>query len=754
MNNTKLNNIKLIIDKLEILNKQNSKKKLIYLIPKLWLVGLDNNEISKFEINNPFSDKNLNTNIKNKYTSLKIENVINVNPYQYFITILNKILNENDNNNVRVEGIRVYNVFNRYFSAFDHNNDGELKTNINQFDDTIPAKKSKKNNTLKYNEIAFYDIEGNEIVFEYPELNELGTFLKTTCLLYYIKSLNINTLYFLPIFENGDFGKKGNLGSPYAVKNYFNLDKNQIETKLDLEPEIEFSALIEAAKKLGFKVILEFVFRITSLDNDWALENPEWFYWIKANTKMREKDDLSEAKYGSPIYLKRELKEIKEKVENSDFNNSIPPHETYRNLFTPVPKKVARVEGKMLGLYENNKECTIASAFADWPPDDNQPAWKDVAYLRLYEDVKFNYVAYNTIRMYDNALAQEKNEVTPLWNILSSIIPHYIYKYDIDGAMIDMGHALPIKLRNQIIAKARELKSDFMFWEENFGISAKSKEEGYDATLGYFFLDSHINYKIKEIIWKVCNNEFEQNFLLTSENHNTLRSSWRFENEFEYNGKNENNHLYSKLIYTLIQFLPQIKFIYNGFELAESLPTNTGLGFNDEQLEEFAHFDLPLFNAEKLPWDMVNFKSNSEINVDDYNRLNFETYSKLSIYEFIVNVNANLSKFQIELGEIVEHRTLNNYFDYSNSLIYIENIFSTIIENQNKFSKLIFIANFGLEKVVYEFETSKILFVYEDNALSNINVLVGNDNDIINESNDYKISIELNPFEFYVLVVE
>ena len=49
---------------------------------------------------------------------------------------------------------------------------------------------------------------------------------------------------------------------------------------------------------------------------------------------------------------------------------------------------------------------------------------------------------------------------------LSNIIPHYQQQYGIDGARIDMGHALPSELVNRIIANARINDKDFCFIAE------------------------------------------------------------------------------------------------------------------------------------------------------------------------------------------------------------------------------------------------------------------------------------------------
>lgn len=755
-----MENVKKIIEKLNSLNNLYSKKNLIYLIPELWIRNFSPEESTKFTLPNPFLDKNLK--IKNgqngqNQSTLDLSSVVNVNPFLYFKFVLENILFFSGTQK-EYQQHRVYNIFNRLLTAFDHNNSGTLLNSSNFLDKEITREektikgKVKKNTPHNSQYIEFVTPDGGTITYQYAEFNKLGTFLKTTALLFYIKSLDISILHFLPIFENGTFGKKGTLGSPYAVKNFFNFDINQTEKILCLDPETEFLALVECAKKLNFKIVLEFPLRITSLDNDWALENPEWFYWIKANTKYRELGDLSESKYGSPIFLKRELKEIKEKIEKGDFSDLVPPHEVYQNLFTKTPKKVARVEGKILGLYENNKECTIASAFADYPPDDNQPAWEDVAYLKLYEHPNFNYVAYNTVRMYDTILAKQEYQVKPLWNKLTSIIPYYIKKYDIDGAMIDMGHALPFNLREEIIQKARAEKQNFLFWEENFAITKNSKNEGYNSTLGYFFLDAHINYKVQQIVQQSCNNEFEQDFFLTPENHNTKRiTSYFSENQ-------ELSLLYPKLIYTLSQFLPQTQYLHNGFELAETQPINTGLGFTDEEIQKYSQYNLALFNPVALNWTAVqHFKGNGEPH-------SYELLKNSSVIDFILFINRLLEVEHLispdKTATIIGRYSSNEYFIDNRSIIQVENLIQK--NDTNKLLKLVFFGNFSSENRELFINCSQLLRYAnptttaenynERTNFSNVTTLFGD----ITELNTSKseVCINLQAFEFIILKLE
>lgn len=498
-----------------------------------------------------------------------VEKIQKWNPYDYFLGRIEKIkelakTGENRESEYlnKIQGYKwpdyaiIYNMFIRYATAYNHDGKG-----------------------IKHH----FTVHG---------FRKTGTFLKAIGLLPYIKSLGANTIYLLPITSIGIDGKKGSLGSPYSIRNPYKLDENLSEPLLLMDIETEFKALVEAAHLIGIKVVLEFVFRTASIDSDLAIEHPEWFYWIKSDIENRRQNSKNEHKYGPPVFTEEELIIIKEKVVNKDFKNLPQPHEIYRNMFTYPPKLAARVDKKVRGLLEKNVEVRIPSAFADWPPDDVQPVWSDVTYLKLYNHPDFNYIAYNTVRMYDTALAEPKNRAAKLWENIYKIIPYYQSRFGIDGVMIDMGHALPSELRAEIIKQAKKINKNFVFWEENFSLNEKSKEEGYDAAVGYLPFDEHNSIKMKNFLRILEKDGSPLPFFATPESHNTPRAAARF-NSLEY----------SKFSWVINCFLPGLPFIHSGFELGETLPVNTGLDFKTEELSKYPVENLPLFSESILPWD-------------------------------------------------------------------------------------------------------------------------------------------------------
>lgn len=491
---------------------------------------------------------------------------IKVNPCQFFVQKIDEILNfaltPYEENYLKGEEwsrkARVYNLFVRHTTAFDHNQKGHL-----------------------------------EIACPSSGFRDTGTFLKAIALLPYIKSLGVNTLHLLPITAIGEDGRKGNLGSPYAIRNPFKLDENLSEPFLGMSVEDEFSSLVEAAHLLGMKVVVEFVFRTASKDSDWVKEHPDWFYWIRESVEDRAEGSQDQSKYGSPIFSRQDLNQILEKVNQVDFNRLPAPSLAYRNFFTqaPSPDRIGKENGRWIGMLEDGTWVKIPGAFADWPPDDPQPPWGDVTYLKLFSHPDFNYIAYNTVRMYDSELNQKPNRNSSLWDQLRAIIPYYQKMFKIDGVMIDMGHALPHSLLKKMREDAHQIDPDFAFWEENFHLSYESKKQGYNASIGYIWADQRHPYKLKDLLYRFERETFPLPFFGTSESHNTPRSSTR-----------SGGIVYSSYSWAINNFLPVIPFIHSGFELGERMPVNTGLDFTKEEIEKIPSERLPLFNDAELNW--------------------------------------------------------------------------------------------------------------------------------------------------------
>jgi hypothetical protein len=422
---------------------------------------------------------------------------------------------------------------------------------------------------------------------------ETGTFLKSIALLPYIKHLGINTVHLLPITTIGQDGNKGTLGSPYAIQNPYRIDARLAEPVLGLDADTEFTAFVEAAHHLGLRVVVEFVFRTASKDADWAAEHPEWFYWIRADIPDREPGSPQEDAFGAPIFTPDELIHIREIVSHREHRDLIPPHAVYREMYTPPPERVEMVAGCWRGILEDGTRVRIPGAFADWPPDDPQPPWDDVTYLRLYDHADWNYIAYNTVRMYDRRLAKPEYANEPLWDRIIGILPHYQRTFGIDGVMIDMGHALPERLKQRMVDTARQINPDFAFWDENFAIRRQSREEGYNAVIGNLWWMAYRPQElVNEMLQTFAQEGYPIPFFAAPESHNTPRAAAR-----------PGGPAYAKMVWALGCLLPALPFCHAGFEVGETLPVNTGLDFSPEELPDYPSEKLPLFSEAAYGWE-------------------------------------------------------------------------------------------------------------------------------------------------------
>lgn len=452
----------------------------------------------------------------------------------------------------------IYNLFVRTTTAFDHDGDGSV-------DHSPPP----------------------------GGFRETGTFLKSIALLPYLQHLGVNTVYLLPITAIGQDGNKGTLGSPYAIKNPYRLEENLAEPTLELTAEEEFDAFVEAAHHLGMRVVLEFVFRTSAKDGDWIADHPEWFYWIRADVPDREPGDKDETRYGSPIFTAEELAEIKARVEVGRRNDLIPPHETYRTLFTPPPDKanVQLMNGRYIGTLADGTRVRIPGAFADWPPDDSQPPWGDVTYLRIFDHPDFNYMAYNTLRTYDDRLLHPRHIVWPLWRRIIRIIPHYQRAHGIDGVMIDMGHALPLPLKREIVLVARLRNPDFAFWDEDFSTRQRARDEGYNAVIGSYWKMAHRPSELAHLLELLATEGVPIPFFAAPESHNSPRAAAR-----------QGGMAHAAFTWAVGCLLPAIPFLHSGLELGETFPVNTGLDFEPEELACYPSHTLPLFSEYAYDW--------------------------------------------------------------------------------------------------------------------------------------------------------
>ena len=85
-----------------------------------------------------------------------------------------------------------------------------------------------------------------------------------------LKELGVDILWIMPINEIGAKNRKGTLGSPYSVKDYYSVNP-EFGTLAD------FKHFVAEAHNQGFHVILDWVANHTAWDNELQSKHPDWY---------------------------------------------------------------------------------------------------------------------------------------------------------------------------------------------------------------------------------------------------------------------------------------------------------------------------------------------------------------------------------------------------------------------------------------------------------------------------------------------
>lgn len=433
---------------------------------------------------------------------------------------------------------------------------------------------------------------------------ETGSFVKMLSLLPLLKKMGITVVYMLPISKYSLKDKKGELGSPYGVSNFNELDpllKDPL-TKNDLTLEEEFSAFVEACHILDMRVMIDIIPRTNAVENDLLKDHPDWFYWIKAS----EYDKYQVPKFKNIGDTSIPSIDLMEKVYNDK--------DTYRhiNMFQYDPKTQNE---KLWNKIKNSKNLSadlekyfdlrIAPAFSDHI-NDSQPPWTDVTFFRIYKDIPEEtkgfldttnrppYILFDTIKsnMYHGNVPNIE-----LWKKLADIVPSFQRRFGIDGARIDMGHALPAKLLDMIISNARDIDNDFSFIAEE--LQTYNAQFAYDA--GYNMIIGN-GFIMEPRVFEGALHEFMYNsyklplpVFACGETHDTPRLAAR-----------KGNEQLSKLLTVLNMFMPNgVPFINSGQEVFERQPMNTGLDYSKN--EQFSLERDDPFNGKLALFDKYQF---------------------------------------------------------------------------------------------------------------------------------------------------
>ncbi len=112
--------------------------------------------------------------------------------------------------------------------------------------------------------------QGNIYEVNIRQYTKEGTFIAFAKHLPRLQKMGVQTIWFMPIQPISKFGRKGSLGSYYAVASY-----------TDINPEFgtlaDFNATVDQAHALGMKVLIDYVPNHSGADHPWLTTHPDFY---------------------------------------------------------------------------------------------------------------------------------------------------------------------------------------------------------------------------------------------------------------------------------------------------------------------------------------------------------------------------------------------------------------------------------------------------------------------------------------------
>ena len=244
---------------------------------------------------------------------------------------------------------------------------------------------------------------------------------------------------------------KGIAGSPYAIRDYFDVCPDYaVDPAKRIE---EFKALLARAKKHSLKIFMDFVPNHVARSHTSVVHPERDFGKDDQGTEFFSSDDfyyLKSSSEGPPLRLatfdpkKKEPLTPTTKVIWEDQNNRFPGlKEKIDGLFPPETKR-ARVTGDNQNTWLPSQDC-----------------W--------YETIKFNY-GYDFTqgakgKRQHPTVQQPDVPVPNLWKKMDAVLAYW-QEMGVDGFRCDVAHIVPSEFWHWALARARERNPKTFFYAE------------------------------------------------------------------------------------------------------------------------------------------------------------------------------------------------------------------------------------------------------------------------------------------------
>lgn len=235
----------------------------------------------------------------------------------------------------------------------------------------------------------------DSIVYEMNirQMTAEGSFAAAAERLPQLRELGVDIIWMMPIHPIGVLGRKGTLGSYYAIRDY-----------CDVNPEFgtldDFDAFLEKAHGLGFKVILDWVANHTSPDHPWVKEKPaDWYVRDEKGNTIVEYDwtDIAKLNYDNPQMREEMEKSMRFWLDRGvDGFRCDVAYKVPQDFWTGVIGRLRQDYGQDLYFLAEGEEAWLHEAGFD-----ATYAWKlhhllnKVARGKANADSLVNYIAWN-----------------------------------------------------------------------------------------------------------------------------------------------------------------------------------------------------------------------------------------------------------------------------------------------------------------------------------------------------------------------
>jgi glycosidase len=206
------------------------------------------------------------------------------------------------------------------------------------------------------------------VVYEiYPRaFSAQGNFNGITTRIDDLKALGVNILWLMPIHPIGQEKKKGTIGSPYAVRDYYGINP-------DYGSKEDFKKLINEAHRRGMKVIIDIVANHTSWDSV-MMKWPDYYEHDAAGhiTYPHDWSDVAELNYSNPQlrrYMTDMLKYWLREFDLDGFRCDV-AEEVPTDFWEQARAELGKIKPDIVMLAEGHKPELLVKAFDfdySWP---------------------------------------------------------------------------------------------------------------------------------------------------------------------------------------------------------------------------------------------------------------------------------------------------------------------------------------------------------------------------------------------------